>query len=45
MGHRIELTALYGHPLSAYLAESAEIARGGIVVLQDIFGITRHNPP
>jgi len=50
MGHSIELTAADGHHLSGYLAEPAGPAsgkaggevRGGIVVIQEIFGVTRH---
>lgn len=42
MGHNIELTASDGHRLAAYLAEPAGKPRGGIVVVQEIFGVTRH---
>jgi carboxymethylenebutenolidase len=42
MGLNVELTAADGHRLSAYLAEPAGKPRGGIVVIQEIFGITRH---
>jgi carboxymethylenebutenolidase len=42
MGHNIELTASDGHRLSSYLAEPAGTPRGGIVVIQEIFGVTRH---
>jgi carboxymethylenebutenolidase len=42
MGHNIELTASDGHRLSAYFAEPAGKSRGGIVVIQEIFGVTRH---
>jgi carboxymethylenebutenolidase len=42
MGLNVELTAADGHRLSAYLAEPAGTPRGGIVVIQEIFGITRH---
>jgi len=42
MGQHIELTASDGHRLSAYLAEPAGKPRGGIVVVQEIFGVTRH---
>jgi carboxymethylenebutenolidase len=42
MGHDIALTASDGHRLSAYLAEPAGKPRGGIVVIQEIFGVTRH---
>lgn len=42
MGHNIELTASDGHHLSAYFAEPAGKPRGGIVVIQEIFGVNRH---
>jgi carboxymethylenebutenolidase len=42
MGLDIELTAADGHRLSAYLAEPTGTPRGGIVVIQEIFGVTRH---
>jgi carboxymethylenebutenolidase len=42
MGHNIELTVSDGHRLSAYLAEPAGKPRAGIVVVQEIFGVTRH---
>jgi carboxymethylenebutenolidase len=42
MGLNVELAAADGHRLSAYLAEPAEKPRGGIVVIQEIFGVTRH---
>jgi carboxymethylenebutenolidase len=42
MGHKIQLTAADGHVFSAYLAEPAGKPRGGIVVIQEIFGVTRH---
>jgi len=42
MGGKIQLTAADGHVFSAYLAEPAGKARGGIVVIQEIFGVTRH---
>jgi carboxymethylenebutenolidase len=42
MGLNVELTAADGHRLSAYLAEPTGTARGGIVVIQEIFGVTRH---
>jgi carboxymethylenebutenolidase len=42
MGQKIQLTAADGHVLSAYLAEPAGRPRGGIVVIQEIFGVTRH---
>jgi carboxymethylenebutenolidase len=42
MGRLIQLTAADGHVISAYLAEPAGKPRGGIVVIQEIFGVTRH---
>lgn len=42
MGSEIELTAADGHRLSAYLSSPPGRPRGGIVVLQEIFGVTRH---
>jgi carboxymethylenebutenolidase len=42
MGRKIQLTAADDHALSAYLAEPAGKPRGGIVVIQEIFGVTRH---
>jgi len=42
MGQTVELTAADGHRLSGYLAEPPAPPRGGIVVIQEIFGVTRH---
>jgi carboxymethylenebutenolidase len=42
MGLDVELTAADGHRLSAYLAEPSGSPLGGIVVIQEIFGVTRH---
>ena len=42
MGHDVELTAADGHRLAAYLSEPVGKPRGGIVVIQEIFGVTRH---
>src|SRR4030081_1570171 len=42
MGHNIQLSAADGHVFSAHLAEPAGKPRGGIVVIQEIFGVTRH---
>ena len=41
-GHSVELTAADGHRLAAYLSEPAAKPRGGVVVIQEIFGVTRH---
>src|SRR5689334_7789891 len=42
MGTQIELTASDGHKLNAYLAEPSGPARGGVVVIQEIFGVNAH---
>lgn len=42
MGEFIQLTASDGHKLDAYLAQPSGKARGGIVVVQEIFGINAH---
>ena len=42
MGHDITLTASDGHALSAYLCEPEGAARGGVVVIQEIFGVNAH---
>lgn len=42
MGQSIELEAADGHHLSAYLAEPAGKPRGRVVIIQEIFGVTRH---
>ncbi len=42
MGNRLTLTAADGHTLGAYRADPAEFAKGGIVVLQEIFGVNAH---
>jgi carboxymethylenebutenolidase len=42
MGQNIELNASDGHRMSAYAAGPSSRARGGIVVIQEIFGVTRH---
>ena len=42
MGKMIELTAADGHKLAAYRAEPAGKPRGGIVVIQEIFGVNKH---
>ena len=42
MGTMIELKAADGHALQAYLAEPAMRPRGGIVVVQEIFGVNSH---
>src|SRR3954467_11090024 len=42
MGKMIQLTASDGHKLDAYRAEPAGKPRGGIVVIQEIFGVNSH---
>ncbi|HEX3847195.1 MAG TPA: dienelactone hydrolase family protein [Steroidobacteraceae bacterium] len=42
MGTTTELTASDGQRLSAYLSEPAGRPKGGMVIIQEIFGITRH---
>ena len=42
MGTTIKLKAKDGHELDAYLAEPKGKARGGLVVVQEIFGVTNH---
>ncbi len=42
MGQDIELSASDGHRLAAYMSNPSATSRGGIVVIQEIFGVTRH---
>jgi carboxymethylenebutenolidase len=42
MGEQITLTAADGHSFGAYRASAAGAARGGVVVIQEIFGVNRH---
>ena len=42
MGNNLTLTADDGHSLGAYRADASGSARGGIVVLQEIFGVNSH---
>ena len=42
MGTMIELKAADGHAFQAYLVEPATRPRGGIVVVQEIFGVNSH---
>ena len=42
MGKMIELTAGDGHKLGAYRADPAGKPRGGVVVIQEIFGVNSH---
>jgi carboxymethylenebutenolidase len=42
MGTKIRLKAADGHELDAYFAESSGLARGAIVLVQEIFGVNSH---
>jgi carboxymethylenebutenolidase len=42
MSKTVTLTAADGHTLSAYVAEPAAKPRGGVVVIQEIFGVNSH---
>ena len=42
MGHFVDLTASDGHTFNAYKAEPSRTLRGGIVVIQEIFGVNKH---
>ena len=42
MGERLTLTASDGHSLGAYRADPNGTATGGVVVLQEIFGVNVH---
>ena len=42
MGQFIKLIASDGHSLSAYETEPKDAPRGGVVVVQEVFGVNRH---
>ncbi len=42
MGTNLTLTADDGHELGAYRADPEGGAKGGIVVIQEIFGVNAH---
>jgi len=42
VGKMIRLKASDGHELDAYLAEPKDNPRGGVVIVQEIFGVTDH---
>lgn len=42
MGQQIQLTASDGNTIGAYLAEPAGASKGGVVVIQEIFGVNNH---
>ena len=42
MGEKIQLHAKDGHKLAAYRAKPADKPKAGVIILQEIFGITNH---
>ncbi len=42
MGKMVRLRAADGHELDAYVGEPKGKAKGGVVVVQEIFGVTEH---
>lgn len=42
MGTSVQLTASDGHSFSAYRAEPSSSPKGGVVVIQEIFGVNAH---
>lgn len=42
MGQQISLTASDGHNLGAYIGEPSGTPKGGLVVIQEIFGVNSH---
>jgi carboxymethylenebutenolidase len=42
MGTHLKLTASDGHKFDAYRVDPAGTPKGGIVVIQEIFGVNRH---
>ena len=42
MGQNVSLTAKDGHTLNGYVAEPSGAAKGGLVVIQEIFGVNAH---
>ena len=42
MGQTVQLTAGDGHGFAAYRATPADQPRGGVVIVQEIFGVTQH---
>jgi carboxymethylenebutenolidase len=42
MGRLLTLTASDGHKLGAYRADPSGVPRGGVVVIQEIFGVNHH---
>jgi carboxymethylenebutenolidase len=42
MGETIRLEASDGHALSAYRAQAKGVRKGGVVVVQEVFGVNSH---
>ncbi len=42
MGQNVQLTASDGHSLGAYKGEPSGAAKGGLVIIQEIFGVNSH---
>ncbi|MBO6827717.1 MAG: dienelactone hydrolase family protein, partial [Sneathiella sp.] len=42
MGEFVKLTAEDGHELSAYIAKAEGPVKGGLVLIQEIFGVNKH---
>ena len=42
MSDMLKLTASDGHQLAAYLAQPSGKPRGGVIVIQEIFGVNGH---
>ena len=42
MGKFVELTAADGHKLAAYVAQPSGNARGGVIVVPEVFGVNSH---
>ena len=42
MGQNVTLTTKDGHTLNGYVAEPSGTPKGGVVVIQEIFGVNSH---
>ncbi|MBH67568.1 MAG: carboxymethylenebutenolidase [Rhodospirillaceae bacterium] len=42
MGEKIKITSIDGHIFDTYLAQPKGVAKGGIVLVQEIFGVNEH---
>ena len=42
MGQMVQLTTADGHTLDAYQADPAATPKGGLIIIQEVFGITGH---